>query len=87
MQAFRAILGVAEADEYTKESTAMVKQITSDAGSPMEVIGDKSGNRIYFSCNISKGRACWDTLKNEWVPMKGEFGYSIKSKIATAFEL
>jgi hypothetical protein len=65
----------------------MTKQMISDAGTPMTVTGEKSGNRIYFSCNISKARACWDTIKKEWVPMKGEFGHSMKSKIATAFEL
>lgn len=65
----------------------MEKEIASDAGTPMIVTASKSGTRIYFSNNLSKGRACWDGIKQEWVPVKQELGPSIKAKIATAFEL
>jgi hypothetical protein len=63
----------------------MDKEVVSDAGTPIIITARKSGTRVYFSTNISKAQACWDTLTKEWKPIKQQFGESMKSKIATAF--
>lgn len=64
----------------------MDKEIQSDAGTPIVVSACVSGTRVYFSTDVSKAQACWDTLTKEWRPGKHQFGESMKAKIAAAFK-
>ena len=65
----------------------MKRTITSDAGNPMIVEAEQTGNVVRFSTPISKGRAAYNVVTREWLPMRIEFGGSIKAKILKAFEL